>query len=110
MSDTKPKRKRIRRRPPKVHPPGTRCRYCRQLHVVGRATTDELDTLHRLVADVLVAELRRAEGRPKPNLLSVIVAFLRSNGIDRPHAIQSQVDELVASMPDFDALQGTPPN
>jgi hypothetical protein len=89
--------------------PGSICRHCGRVGDTGRATSDKLDTLHTLVADALVEELRRqqltngARG-VSPNLLSVINSFLKLNGIDRPHVIHSQIDELVRAMPDFDAL------
>jgi hypothetical protein len=105
MTDTTPKRRRQRKpRPLQV---GETCPRCGNLGHTGRATEAELEALHALVADLLLKELkaRHAGGKPgSSRLVSVAASFLKANGIDKPHLIHSQIDELLQHLPDLDSL------
>jgi hypothetical protein len=99
--------KRGRKRKPKPLQVGESCPRCGYLAHTGRATQAELEALHALVADLLLKELkaRRAEGKPgSSRLVSVAASFLKANGIDKPHLIHSQIDELLQHLPDLDSL------
>jgi hypothetical protein len=71
---------------------------------------EQLEALHGLVADALLSELKRQQGKTglrngSSRLMSVILSFLKNNGVMTPAASQRAVDALVGEMPDFDQLQ-----
>ncbi|MDQ2651570.1 MAG: hypothetical protein M3Z20_00885 [Chloroflexota bacterium] len=81
----------------------------------GRATTQQLDELHGMLAEVFSAELQQARDGPdcpecgrkariEPAMLGQIVKWLSANGIDVP-ARAAGVDRMLGGLPDMDALE-----
>jgi len=80
---------------------------------VTKASEDTLDSLHNLVADSLIEEIRSyrchvgEDGKLAPitlppALLAQAIKFLKDNGIDSPVRAKKLADTLAGKMPDFD--------
>lgn len=77
--------------------------------MTGRATDEQLDALHALLAETLLAEFNRyiekGEGVP-PQFFAQVLKWLKDNGIDAPSRAVKLRDRLAESMPDFDDPDG----
>jgi hypothetical protein len=87
-----------------------RCPTCSAPQGNRRATVEELEALHGLLAEIMLSELRKQQDKTggrngSSRLMSVILSFLKDNGVTSPAPSQRAVDALVAEMPDFDELQ-----
>ena len=80
---------------------------------MSRATEDSFDTLHELVTDTLIEQIRAYKlGQMKdgdglvlpmpPALLAQAIKLLKDNGIDSPQRAQKIKDALAGRMPEFD--------
>jgi hypothetical protein len=72
----------------------------------GRATVEQCEELHGLIADVLLQAVREMQRTGKVNrgLVSVCIDFLRMAEVTSPAITDRKRDELVELMPDFDSL------
>jgi hypothetical protein len=67
-----------------------------------RATVEQLEALHGLIAEVLLTEIRRRnarKGRKSSRFLSVALQFLKVNGITSPSQSQAAIDALLGELP-----------
>jgi len=88
----------------------TRCPTCGAPHGNRRATLEELEALHGLLAEIMLSELRKQQDKTggrngSSRLMSVILSFLKDNGVTSPAPSQRAIDALIAEMPDFELLQ-----
>lgn len=83
-----------------------------------KATEDTFNSLHSLVADSLIAEIKSYTGHVDkegklapiplpPALLAQAIKFLKDNGIDSPARAQQVSDALAGKMPEFDPEDST---
>ena len=63
----------------------------------SKATNEELDTLHSLVAKTLSARIRAGEATPAD--LSVAVKFLKDNGVQQVAVAGSPIANLLKDLP-----------
>lgn len=66
---------------------------------MSRATTETVDELHGLVAEVLTASLQSDE--VSPQMLAQAIKFLKENGIDAP-ATSKRMQDLTSALDDLD--------
>lgn len=81
---------------------------------MSRATEDLLDTLHGLLAESLLSELKQAKAdaskvgedrKPiNPQLLDKVMKFLQLNGVDAP-AKSPRLSNLIGELRDLDLDQ-----
>jgi len=91
-----------------THTENSACPTCGAFRSAGRASVADLETLHGLIAEVLLEEMERQHaetGRRSTRLASAVIAFLKLNGITSPAPSQRAVDALIAQMPDMDSLE-----
>lgn len=82
---------------------------------MSKATEAILDSLHCLLADTLIQQIKvyteavDADGRPAPQaippaLLAQCIKFLKDNGIDSPARGKSVNEALPPDLPSFDEV------
>lgn len=72
-----------------------------------RATSEQADALHALVATSLTAEIERyrAAGEPlPPALLAQAIKFLKDNEVTAPASTSKRLDRLANALPSMDDL------
>jgi len=67
---------------------------------VSRATTEIMDELHGLTAEMLIAQLKDKEN-VSPQWLAQAIKFLKENGIDAP-ATSRRMQDLSSALDDLD--------
>lgn len=70
-----------------------------------RATEDQMDELHSLQVESLLAEVKRLKSNGEtipPALFAQVNKFLKDNGVDRARQVGDAIDELADEVPDFD--------
>jgi len=76
-----------------------------------RATDELMDSLHGLVAESFIKQLKEAtdagEGVP-PALMASAARFLKDNGIDRPGSDAEAVDKLEGLLPNLSEVLNFP--
>lgn len=72
---------------------------------MGRATDMQLDELHRLLSESLLAEFNRYFAKDEsipPAFFAQVLKYLKDNGIDAPSRAVKLRDRLADTMPHFD--------
>ena len=72
---------------------------------MSRATDDQLDELHSLQAQTLLAQIKKlakTEDGVPPALFAQANKFLKDNGVDRASSEGDTIDQLADEVPDFD--------